>query len=142
MLPAKSSPSSQVNIIPATRRHIRNGSRIDSHYPLRVAAYCRVSTEEKSQENSYAAQKSHYTLLIQSKPDWELAGINPTFWICRSGIWNFNTSSSSGSRKSQKIPPGSSWGRKIIFTDMQITKSRRPPMHRIRQISFSTEPTV
>lgn len=75
MLSAKSSPSSQVNIIPATRRHIRNGSRIDSHSPLRVAAYCRVSTEEKSQENSYAAQKSHYTLLIQSKPDWELAGI-------------------------------------------------------------------
>lgn len=75
MTHAQSNQTSKVNIIPATRRHIHNGSRINSHSLLRVAAYCRVSTEEKSQENSYAAQKNHYTMLIKSKPGWEMAGI-------------------------------------------------------------------
>ena len=65
----------QVNIIPATRRHVQNGDQFRNQTALRVAAYCRVSTEEESQENSYAAQKSHYTSLILSKPGWEMAGI-------------------------------------------------------------------
>lgn len=65
----------QVNVIPATKRHIQNGNQLRSQANLRVAAYCRVSTEEESQENSYAAQKNHYTMLILSRPGWELAGI-------------------------------------------------------------------
>lgn len=67
--------TSQVNIIPATKRHIHNSNHIGTHSQLRIAAYCRVSTEEKSQENSYAAQKNHYTMLVKSKPGWTLAGI-------------------------------------------------------------------
>lgn len=42
---------------------------------LRVAAYCRVSTDSDEQETSYDAQISHYTGYINSHPDWELAGI-------------------------------------------------------------------
>ncbi len=42
---------------------------------LRVAAYCRVSTDLEDQEGSYEAQCSHYRTLIQSKSDWSLAGI-------------------------------------------------------------------
>ena len=42
---------------------------------LRVAAYCRVSTEQEEQENSFENQVEYYTELIQSNPEWEFAGI-------------------------------------------------------------------
>lgn len=42
---------------------------------LRVAAYCRVSTEHEDQENSYEAQIEYYTQLINENDDWVLAGI-------------------------------------------------------------------
>lgn len=41
----------------------------------RVAAYCRVSTNAEDQMNIYEAQKARYLSLIESKADWELAGI-------------------------------------------------------------------
>lgn len=42
---------------------------------LRVAAYCRVSTEQEEQESSFENQVEYYTNLIQSNPEWECAGI-------------------------------------------------------------------
>ena len=42
---------------------------------LRVAAYCRVSSDSADQLHSYAAQIRYYTDLINSKPEWELADI-------------------------------------------------------------------
>ena len=42
---------------------------------LRVAAYCRVSTEQEEQESSFENQVAYYTNLIQSNPEWECAGI-------------------------------------------------------------------
>ena len=42
---------------------------------LRVAAYCRVSTDSDEQATSYEAQVEHYTEYIQKNPDWEFAGI-------------------------------------------------------------------
>lgn len=42
---------------------------------LRAAAYCRVSTREEDQLNSYAVQKEYYTNKIMSNPEWTLAGI-------------------------------------------------------------------
>ena len=42
---------------------------------LRVAAYCRVSTNLEMQQNSYQTQKDYYTNLIASNPEWTLAGI-------------------------------------------------------------------
>lgn len=42
---------------------------------LRVAAYCRVSTDSEDQLNSYKSQVQHYTDLIKSKSEWDLAGI-------------------------------------------------------------------
>lgn len=42
---------------------------------LRVAAYCRVSTEQEEQESSFENQVAYYTDLIQSNPEWEFAGI-------------------------------------------------------------------
>lgn len=42
---------------------------------LRVAAYCRVSTDTDEQATSYDAQIEHYTEYIDKHPGWELAGI-------------------------------------------------------------------
>ena len=42
---------------------------------LRVAAYCRVSTDSEEQLTSYEAQKNYYTDKIMSNPEWTLAGI-------------------------------------------------------------------
>ena len=42
---------------------------------LRVAAYCRVSTDSDEQATSYEAQVEHYREYIQKNPDWEFAGI-------------------------------------------------------------------
>ena len=43
--------------------------------PLRVAAYCRVSSDSADQLNSYASQIQFYTEYIGQHPDWELADI-------------------------------------------------------------------
>ena len=42
---------------------------------LRVAAYCRVSTDNEEQLTSYKAQKNYYTDKIMGNPEWTLAGI-------------------------------------------------------------------
>ena len=46
-----------------------------SHRQLRVAAYCRVSTDDEEQLTSYEAQKTYYTDKIMSNPAWTMAGI-------------------------------------------------------------------
>ena len=42
---------------------------------IRVAAYCRVSTDHEDQETSFEAQQTHFTNLISGNPGWELVGI-------------------------------------------------------------------
>ena len=42
---------------------------------LRVAAYCRVSTDSEDQINSYKSQVQYYTDLIKNNSEWSLAGI-------------------------------------------------------------------
>lgn len=42
---------------------------------LRVAAYCRVSTDDEEQINSYKAQIEYYTEKINKNPEWQMAGI-------------------------------------------------------------------
>ncbi|MEN6489301.1 MAG: recombinase family protein [Smithella sp.] len=65
--------SKNVTVIPA-RKHTRKSN--DEEKPkLRVAAYCRVSTDSDEQATSYDAQIEHYTTYINGHPDWELAGI-------------------------------------------------------------------
>ena len=41
----------------------------------RVAAYCRVSTEEEEQQSSYENQCNYYTDLIMKNPQWSMVGI-------------------------------------------------------------------
>ena len=63
----------RVRVIPATRTP--EESRRNCSGKMRVAAYCRVSTDSEEQLNSYEAQKTYYTQKIQDSPDWEMAGI-------------------------------------------------------------------
>jgi site-specific DNA recombinase len=63
-----------VMVIPA-RRQVGNTVKKSKQPKLRVAAYCRVSTDSDEQETSYDAQVTHYTEYIQKNPEWELAGI-------------------------------------------------------------------
>lgn len=65
----------EINVIPATVRSVESGGQIKKQRNLRVAAYCRVSTGDESQQTSYTTQKRFYTQLITSKPGWTMAGI-------------------------------------------------------------------
>ena len=52
--------------------------------PLRVAAYCRVSTKKETQLASLAHQIMAYVEQISDHPDWVFSGV---FWDCgRSGL--------------------------------------------------------
>lgn len=59
-----------ITVIPAkSRTEIQRATR------LKVAAYCRVSTDQEEQETSYEAQIGYYTEKIKNNPEWTLAGI-------------------------------------------------------------------
>jgi site-specific DNA recombinase len=61
-----------VEVIPATVGVVTEGKEP----PLkRVAAYCRVSTDEEAQATSFELQVNHYTEYIGSHENWTLAGI-------------------------------------------------------------------
>ena len=64
----------KVRVIPASRKTEAAERRTKSGVK-RVAAYCRVSTDTEEQLNSYEAQKTYYTNLINGNPEWEMAGI-------------------------------------------------------------------
>lgn len=65
-----------VMLIPARRQVGSNARKKEEEKPkLRVAAYCRVSTDSDEQAGSYEIQVAHYTDYISRNPEWELAGI-------------------------------------------------------------------
>ena len=68
----KMTTAPNVRIIPAKPQTAENR---DKYHQLRVAAYCRVSTEQEEQQNSYQVQIAYYTDLINRKKEWTLAGI-------------------------------------------------------------------
>lgn len=63
-----------VRMIPPIPRGGCRKSENEVH-KIRVAAYCRVSTDTDEQATSYEAQIEHYTDYIEKHPGWELAGI-------------------------------------------------------------------
>ena len=66
--------SRNITVIPA-RKRVGNTAAAEQRPKLKVAAYCRVSTDREEQASSYEAQVAHYTQFIQKNPEWELAGI-------------------------------------------------------------------
>ncbi|HBC30116.1 MAG TPA: recombinase family protein, partial [Clostridiales bacterium] len=63
-----------VTVIPA-RKRVGNTVSTENIPKLRVAAYCRVSTDTDEQATSYEAQVEHYTDFIRKNTEWEFAGI-------------------------------------------------------------------
>ena len=63
-----------VTIIPA-RVRVGNNVTKEVKPKLRVAAYCRVSTDSDEQATSYEAQVEHYAAFIKKNEEWEFAGI-------------------------------------------------------------------
>ena len=61
-----------VSLIPANPIALQERTRKKK---LRVAAYCRVSTDQEEQQSSYQAQIDYYTAKINGNKDWTLAGI-------------------------------------------------------------------
>lgn len=59
----------------SARRRVGNTAKESEIPKLRVAAYCRVSTDSDEQATSYEAQVEHYTDYIRKNPEWEIAGI-------------------------------------------------------------------
>ena len=64
----------EVIVIEAQKGKIdrRNSQKIER---LRVAAYCRVSTDSEEQLESYQSQLKYYKDLITNNPNWEFVGI-------------------------------------------------------------------
>lgn len=58
--------------IPATKR---KGTQVETKNKIRVAAYCRVSSEQDQQLNSFENQVTYYTDYINNRPDYTMAGI-------------------------------------------------------------------
>ena len=63
-----------VTVIPA-RKRVGNTVTTESKPKLKVAAYCRVSTDSEEQATSYDAQVEHYTEFIKKNSEWEFVGI-------------------------------------------------------------------
>ena len=64
--------ATNVTVIPTK---VQTAENRDKYHQLRVAAYCRVSTEQEEQQNSFAVQVAYYTDPINKKKEWTLAGI-------------------------------------------------------------------
>ena len=65
----------KVEIIPATMPAHAARKTCGAGRKVRVAAYCRVSTAEECQKNSYRNQIAYYTKLIGANPDWEMVAV-------------------------------------------------------------------
>lgn len=63
-----------ITVIPAKEpTMLVNGQQIE--LKKKVAAYCRVSTDQEEQLSSYENQVRYYTEIITRNPDYELADI-------------------------------------------------------------------
>lgn len=63
----------KVTLIPA-RSNQSTAENLKPH-KLRMAAYCRVSTDQEDQLSSFEAQCTYYNSYIDKNPDYEMAGI-------------------------------------------------------------------
>ena len=110
---------------------------------LRVAAYCRVSTQEEQQLGSFEMQISHYRKKIESNPMWELVeiyqdeGISGTSVNKRLGFQKMISDAVDG-RIDLILTKGiNRFGRNIvdILDNLRILSSLNPPV----TVSFETE---
>lgn len=70
--PRTAMPETTVEIIPAT---VQKTLKVAERKNLRVAAYCRVSTDHEEQQTSYKTQIEYYTKYIKENPNWKFVKI-------------------------------------------------------------------
>ena len=64
-----------ITVIPAKTRNHNVNSQVAANAKIRVAAYCRVSTDREEQESSFKNQQDYYTKYIADHADYTMAGI-------------------------------------------------------------------
>lgn len=65
----------KVSIIRASSSLVERRLRDNEIVRKRVAAYCRVSTDDEEQLNSFSSQVKYYRELIEKETDWMMAGV-------------------------------------------------------------------
>lgn len=110
---------------------------------LRVAAYCRVSTQEEEQVGSFDMQVHHFTQRIESNPDWELVeiyqdeGISATTVKKRLGFQKMIADAVDGKIDLILTKSISRFGRNIvdILDNLNVLSALTPPV----SVEFETE---
>lgn len=130
---------SGVIIIPPKKR-----LELSSETPkLRVAAYCRVSTQEEQQVGSFEMQIHHFTKRIQANPDWEMVeiyqdeGISATTVEKRLGFQKMIADAVAGKIDLILTKSISRFGRNIvdILNNLRTLSALNPPV----SVEFETE---
>ncbi len=70
----------EIQVIEKTNGRINRVTGTTIKERLRVCAYCRVSTGNEEQLNSYQSQLKYYDEKINSKSEWQFAGIYADDW--------------------------------------------------------------
>lgn len=114
------SPPKKVRVIEPT---VKPKATANSYRQLRVAAYCRVSTQMEEQLNSYEVQKSYYTEKINSEPKWKLVGIFADKGITGTSALKRDEFQKSLTAKGIKTPSGKSgWNGSTVRTILSNEK--------------------
>ena len=71
--PVAEQPKKVVRVIAPTITPQEQAKKL--YRQLRVVAYCRVSTKQEEQLNSYETQRNYYTERINAEPNWTLVAI-------------------------------------------------------------------
>lgn len=136
---AKNRRGRGVIVIPPKKR-IENP---DTAPKSRVAAYCRVSTQEEQQVGSFEMQIHHFTKRIQANPDWELVeiyqdeGISATTVEKRLGFQKMISDAVDGKIDLILTKSISRFGRNIvdILDNLRTLSALNPPV----MVEFETE---
>ena len=110
---------------------------------LRVAAYCRVSTQEEEQVGSFDMQVRHFTQRIEGNPDWELVeiyqdeGISATTVKKRLGFQKMIADAVDGKIDLILTKSISRFGRNIVdvLDNLNVLSALTPPV----SVEFETE---
>ena len=136
---AQNQGGSGVIIIPPKKR-----MELSSETPkLRVAAYCRVSTQEEQQVGSFEMQIHHFTKRIQANPEWEMVeiyqdeGISATTVEKRLGFQKMIADAVAGKIDLILTKSISRFGRNIvdILNNLRTLSALNPPV----SVEFETE---
>lgn len=129
----RSRASGGVIVIPPSKPALKNG---EAPPKLRVAAYCRVSTQEEEQVGSFEMQVHHFEERIANNPSWELVeifkdnGISATSTIKRIGFQNMMAAALDGQIDLILTKSISRFGRNVrdILENLEKLSECKPPV--------------